>query len=375
MAKMNGKKLKTAILGLEGQGRLLLEAAANADFLKIEAVADKNSTLAQKTAAELNCTAYDDYRSLIIQNHFDWLIVAAPRHRCDKYVKDAIERKFNILVVPPLAGNFEEAADLVRLAEEQDIKFAVANPHRFTKGTLALQSFVTEKRIDHVFFLTAACTIGNAPLPPWRSDPKLAGGGVLMHECYDIIDLIISCFGVPELVYSLNTSNAPDRKQRLYRTEDAALLAMKFSDAFVANIVAVRAGVTEAQTKLVKICGKNKNLTLSGRDFIVTDESGKTIERLRYGGDELSAMTKLLENFALCITSPDNNVLRSCAAENLNNMAVIEAAYLSARTGFCEEPARILQMAKVEPKITLAGPTTMKNPHLTYRPTPDNISI
>jgi hypothetical protein len=30
-------------------------------------------------------------------------------------------------------------------------------------------------------------------------------------------------------------------------------------------------------------------------------------------------------------------------------MAVIESAYLSARTGFPEEPARILQLAQIEP--------------------------
>jgi len=352
---MSEKKLKTAILGLADKGRLLLEAAANTDFLKIEAVADKDSELVQKTAAQFKCTAYDDYRSLIMQNQFDCLIVADPWHTCDKYVKDAIERKFNILAGPPLARNFEEAAQLVRLAEEQDIQFAMANPNCFAKGPLVMQSFIAEKKIDHIFCLTAACTIGNAPLPPWRSDPKLAGGGVLLHECYGIIDLIVSSFGIPQQVYSLNASNALDRKQRLYVTEDTAMLTMKFSDAFVATLSVVRSGVAEPQTNIIKVYGRDKSLILSGKDLIVTDDTEQITKQFKYDSNEPSAMTKILENFALSLISPDNNKLCSSALQNLNNMAVIEAAYLSARTGFPEEPARILQMAKMQPQTLWQG--------------------
>ena len=56
-------------------------------------------------------------------------------------------------------------------------------------------------------------------------------------------------------------------------------------------------------------------------------------------------MTELLKNFALSILSPKESKLCSTGRENLRNMAVIESAYLSARTGFPEEPNRILQMA------------------------------
>jgi hypothetical protein len=47
------------------------------------------------------------------------------------------------------------------------------------------------------------------------------------------------------------------------------------------------------------------------------------------------------------VLSPDKNKLASSGRENLKNMAVIESAYLSARTGFPEEPGRILQMASL----------------------------
>ena len=68
--------MKTAILGLDEGGRLLLEAAGRVDCLQIHAVADKDTNLAENIAGECECAAYDDYRQLVIQNDLDCLLVA-----------------------------------------------------------------------------------------------------------------------------------------------------------------------------------------------------------------------------------------------------------------------------------------------------------
>jgi len=75
------------------------------------------------------------------------------------------------------------------------------------------------------------------------------------------------------------------------------------------------------------------------------DGLGQTNEELEYDDDASFCTKEQLKNFALSILSPDKNKLCSSGRENLKNMAVIESAYLSARTGFPEEPDRILQMA------------------------------
>ena len=135
-------KLKTAVLGLDECGIGLLRAASTIEDLQIEAVADKDTQLVQRVAGEYNCAAYDDYRQLIIQNQFDCLVVAAGLHSCDENIKTAIKKKFNILKMAPAARNFEEAVEFVRLSEDENIKFAVANPFRFSKSYLALRQFV-----------------------------------------------------------------------------------------------------------------------------------------------------------------------------------------------------------------------------------------
>jgi predicted dehydrogenase len=344
---MQDTRLKTAVLGLNDKGQILLKEAAATGYFQIQAVADKDAKLAEKIAAEYNCTAYDDYRQLIIQNQLDCLLVAAGIHSCDEYLRAPMKKKINILKLAPPARNFEEAAGFVRLAEEENIKFAVANTNRFAQSFLALRQFLQEGRIEQISLISAACSFGDQVHPVWQTDPKLAGGGVLLHNCYEMIDQIVWNFAAPQQVYSLNTNTAGDRKQRFFLTEDTAVVMMKFADTLIGNLMAGRTFGTRQE--FLKVYGRDKILTVSDTQFTVSDSLGQVSEEYKYSDDEICRMKKLLENFALSILSPDNNKLCSSARENLRNMAVIESAYLSARTGMAEEPGRILKMAQTEP--------------------------
>jgi predicted dehydrogenase len=345
---MNDGKLDTVILGLNEGGQLLLKASEAVDCLRIQAVADKDTVLAEKIAGQYKCAAFDDYRQLIIQNQIDCLLVAAPMHICDEYVRMAMKKRFNVLKMAPVARDFEEAAEFVRLAEEQQIQFAIANPSRYARGYIELQKLLEGGQMEHIFLLTAFCNLGGQPQPGWRTDPKLAGGGVLLHDCYQMIDQVVLNFGMPQQVYSLNTNQAQDKQQRLYLTEDTAIVTMKFSDTFIGNFVATRRVETGPKDGFLKLYAKDKILTVSDTQLIISEGLGRAIRKSKYDDDELVCTTELLKSFATGILSPDKNKLRSSGRENLKDMAVIESAYLSARTGFPEEPGKIMQMASLD---------------------------
>lgn len=343
---MSEGKLKTAVLGLNEAGQLLLEALSRVDYFEIQAVADRDTNLAEKIAGECQCAAFDDYRQLIIQSQLDCLLVAAGIHSCDEYVRMAMKKKFNILKLAPAARDFEEAAEFVRLSEEEGIRFAIANPRRFARSFLALREFLQQGRIEQIFLLTAFCSVGEQTYPGWQTDPKLAGGGVLLHNCYWMIDQVMLNFGIPRQVYSLNTNQAQDKQQRLYLTEDTAVVTMKFTDTLIGNLIASRRAGIGPKEEFLKLYGKDKILTVNDRRLTVSDGLGQKNEELEYDDDALFCMSEQLKNFALSILSPDKNKICSSGRENLQDMAVIESAYLSARTGFPEEPAKVLQMAQ-----------------------------
>ncbi len=128
---------------------------------------------------------------------------------------------------------------------------------------------------------------------------------------------------------------------------------MKFADTSFGNLTASK--VFGPKQELLRVYGKDKILTVSDTQFTLSDGFGRISEKSEYDDDQLRWYTALLKNFALSILSPDENRLHSSGRENLKDMAVIESAYLSARTGMPEEPGTILQMGRIEPVNTGPG--------------------
>lgn len=346
---MSETRLKTAVLGLNDRGMALLQAACQSEFFSVVAIADKDAKLAEKTAAKYNCIAFDDYRQLIMQNQLDCLLVAAGMYSCEEYIRMAIKKKFNIFKIAPPTRNFEESAQFVQMAKDEKIKFAIANPGRFADKFTAMQQLLQGGKIEQISLITAFCNFSGKDIPDWQTDLKFSGGGVLLRNCYDILDQIVCNFGVPEQIYSLTSNHALDMKQRLYRTEDIAVVSMKFSDTLIGNLIASR--ISGVKEEILKIHGKDKILTVTESGMTVHDTISQETEKFEYNDDEISCLGRQLENFALSIISPDNNKLCSSANENLKNMSVIESAYLSARTAMPEEPQKLLRMSEFQPRL------------------------
>ena len=345
---MSQEKLKTALIGLDEDGLNMLEALSKVDSFSLLAVADKNTKLAEKTALFYNCDPYDDYRQLIAQNTLDCLIVTGGIHRCDEYVKSAIKNKANILKLAPAARNFEETVEFYRLAKSNKVNYTVANTYRFAKSFLKLDDFLRQGSLEQITVITAQCGFANKKHPMWQTDPKLGGGGVLLHNCYGMIDAILKNNPLPQQVYSVNTNYAADRKQRQSLTEDVASMTMKFGDNIFANIVADKNTGEKFQ---LKIHSKDRIVTVTDSQFAIADKFSRTIEKVIYNDTELSRTIDLLEAFALSILLPKEHKFPNDISRDLKNMAVIEAAYLSARTSMPEQPERIMQMAQLEPEL------------------------
>jgi predicted dehydrogenase len=342
---MGSERLTTAVLGLNEAGRLMLRAAVSTGLFHIRAVADENPQKAQKTAAEYGCEVYSDYRQLVVQNQLDCLFVAAETHTCDEQIKAALRRRFHVLKAPPAARTFAEALEYVQLAESESVQFAVAEPGRFNDGYVAVREVISRGRLGPVFLIAACCNFDAADRPAWRIDPQVAGGGVLLHDCYQVLDQILWSFPLPEQVYALKTNLAPDRQQRLSLTEDTAVACMRFSDAMMGNLVATRSREAGPDRTTIEIHGKEALLTMADGQVTLRRCGAQEAQRWSCRENEQTLMERMLSSFAHSLANPAEHAFPCTGGESLRTMAVLEAAYLSARTGFPEEPARILLMA------------------------------
>ncbi len=342
---MGSGRLTTAILGLNDTGRCMLNAALATGMFEVQAVADLDQQKVEKAAVEHGCQAYTDYRQLIVQNQFDCLLVAAETHTCDEQIKAAIQRKCNVLKATPPARTFAETLEYVRLAQGENVQFAIANLGRFKTAYITAADVISQGRLGNIFLVAGSCTFTSVDRPSWQIDPQVAGGGVLLYDCYQVMDQILWNFPLPAQVYALKTNHAPDKQQRLCLTEDTAVVAMRFNDAFMGSLVATRSNGVGATVAAIEIHGKEGRLAVTDTEVVLTTRDGQGDQRWQYQEDEKVVMGRLFERFAKSLQSPEEHKFPGGGAESLKNMAVLESAYLSARTGFPEEPARVLQMA------------------------------
>ncbi len=339
---MSDRKITTGILRLDEDSLALLESAVRTGYFQVEAVADKDAKLASKVAAEYGCRAYDDYRQFVTQGRFDCLFVGSGIHGCDGHIRSAIKKKLHVLKAAPPGRNFEEVKEFALLSGEKEVRFCVACSGRFAKSYLALRRFLVEEDAGQPLVITGLCNSGEHVYPRWQSDPELSGGGVLLYQGYEVLDCIVSNFGMPNQVYCLRTNIAGDRQQRFYLTEDTIVMSMRFTESCCGAFSASR--VYGPGEECLRIYFKDRIVSMEQTCFIVHDAKGEQLRMEEFEKDAQGCMDNVVANFALSILNPQDNPPAGSVWEHVKNMAVIDSAYLSARTGMPEEPSKLFDM-------------------------------
>lgn len=339
---MSQTPLKTAVLGLNDHARMLIDCATKTGQFQIDAVADKDAELAQKVAADLNCRHYDDYRLAVMQSGIDVVFAAAPLHACAEYIHIALDKKMHVLRIAPPARTFNELTEFVRQAAENEVQFGIAAALRFNKAYIAMRDYIEQNRGENIFLVTLQCGVGLSQ-EPWQRDPKLAGGGIILYDCYEMIDQLVLSFGTPDEVYAANTSQAHDRKQRLYVTEDTAVITMKFADTLTVNVLASKA---LPQARILIAYGRDSKVCIDQSRLTAVDDQNNLLSATDEPATHSELMMRMLADFSQSIAGAAQMPPVSSGADHLAAMALMEAVYLSARTGAPESPQRILQMSQ-----------------------------
>jgi predicted dehydrogenase len=342
---MDTKKIKTAFLGITEKDQSLLETVWDNKSFRIAALAGNNQELVENFAGRYECAGFDDFRQLVVRNELDLLVVTAPIHLCEDYVKTAMKKGINILKLMPPALDFEQTVEFMQIAQKQKVKYFVANPFRFSPALGSIAEHVSLGDNNESYLVRCLCSAPvklDEPAQRWLNDPKLAGGGVFLRDCYHLIDLIVSNFGLPQQVFCLTTNHAPDKQQRLSITEDTATVQMKFSDTLMCSLVASRR-FGPASTSVTVHTSRNF-VTFTGETIRINDNSGDIVKEEKFEAEPREQLEKMLQGIATALLEPGRNQTNP-NTRNLKNMALIEAAYLSSRTAMPEEPHKVLEMA------------------------------
>jgi myo-inositol 2-dehydrogenase/D-chiro-inositol 1-dehydrogenase len=202
--------LRVGVAGLGRMGKLhFLNALRNKD-INVIAIADARRSN-QKVAEKYNVKIYDDYKRLIESEDLDAIIVSLPNFLKKESVTCAAEKDLAIFVDKPLARNFSEAKEIVKIVKTKNVPLMVGVNYRYFDSVQKVRSIMDQGRVGDIVIATSELIMDGPfshsyiprPVPGWWLDKEKAGGGALLDLGYHLIDLFNLMFGNMEIEFSI----------------------------------------------------------------------------------------------------------------------------------------------------------------------------
>lgn len=329
------KRLKVALMGLAGVGADYLAAIRSDEQFELAAVADTDPEVLRRHTDTVAAGVFEDYRSLIVETAhtgLDLLFVALEPFQSIEFVQMAAARGIGVFHKAPCARSVREAQRLVDQFAANERPLVVSRLWQFEPAYAALNRLV--EFTGHVYAATVYVQTADTPVG-WRGDSVQAGGGVLLNGAYEAVDMLIHLLGLPETVYAQCGVAVAPGAHRKYDTEDTAIVVLAFGHEQTACLTALR-GVAEPSWR-VTFMGVEGTVEVRADGLTIIPRDGKLVEYHR--AQTPNPVAHAISAFGASRLS-NGQPLKSKAEEHLPTLAVIEAAYLSARTGAPESPSR-----------------------------------
>ena len=232
--------MKYALIGCGRISVNHVKAAVNNHF-EIVAFCDVDpesiDVLVEKTGYTGNPERYADYKKMLGDHPEIELISIATRS--DLHAEIAlycIEKGVNVIIEKPIAMSINDANEIIRLAEEKNVKVATCHQNRFNAAVQETRKAMEEGRFGKLSHGSVNIRWNRNKnyydQASWRGK-WLSDGGALMNQCIHGIDLLRWFFGDEvEEVYGTTRQRFHDYLE----AEDVGMAVLKFKNGAVATI-------------------------------------------------------------------------------------------------------------------------------------------
>jgi predicted dehydrogenase len=302
---------------------------------------------AEQHAEACGAAAYDDLRLILVEQQPDAAVFALPPAVAGPYHSVAAARGIPVLSETPLARSFDDAVRAVSVFYQAEVPLVVAARWRFDSMVCDMLGAARNGGVRLAFAVVTADLPSD---PAWRGDAGQAGGGVLLHEAYEAVDLLVSLWGMPGDVTTQVSRLGPLSGTR-YDTEDTAAVLGRYDGGTSFCVMAAhRPGPASLRLSLV---GPDGDWTLTPQR--VEHEGADRRRNARQRPTPAALRAAILERFATLVRERPTSY-PGRAADQLATLAVLDAAYHSARTHAPESPERLYELAGMPvPRAALAA--------------------
>lgn len=146
--------LKVLLAGLGVRGRYWADVINRSERSKIVAYADPNPKALTDACQEFG--NYPTYKSaedaIANRDDIDVLILANPPIGRESQLRAAVEKSIPMLIEKPLALDLDEAANLVKIAEDADVPLMIGLNFRYLAVTIATQELLAKEQLGKAEF-------------------------------------------------------------------------------------------------------------------------------------------------------------------------------------------------------------------------------
>jgi len=281
---------------------------------------------------------YDDTRVMIAQGGIQALVLATSVRMSVELAETAAENNVHVWRLPPLARNFAGATEVARCAQRKGLVYRVASWSDFIAAELHAALSAAAEFSPHLTDIH--CCAPGPPMQAWQASKTESAGGVLAHDAYDMLEALVAVRGLPDSVFG--TTNRVRRRaaESLRETEDTAVAVLRYADGGLAVLRATW-DTPPYDQKTVHYAHEAK-VAFSRAAVEVRDAAGTLLDEGPLPDDFLRAEITAF-GAAVRQAAPDPAWTKTLD-RHLAVSAVLEAIYLSSRTGQPESPHKFYEV-------------------------------
>ncbi|MFL7794172.1 MAG: Gfo/Idh/MocA family protein, partial [Anaerolineae bacterium] len=205
---MGKEKVRLAVVGLNGIGKLHMRNVENLDKVELAAVCDIVPERAQAAAEQYGCLAYTDSNALLKDRVCDAVVIATPHYDHTTIGIAALESGHHVLVEKPISVHKADCERLIAAHKDKGLVFAAMFNQRTDPHYRKIKQLVDEGEVGDSLRISLIITTWFRTQTyydsgGWRATWAGEGGGVLLNQCPHNLDLLQWICGMPSKVWAM----------------------------------------------------------------------------------------------------------------------------------------------------------------------------
>lgn len=320
---------RTALVGCGLISRSHLQAyAAFAGRAEVAWCVDLDLDRAQAMAETCGARATDSLDEVLADPEVDAVEVLTPHHAHEGPTLAALAAGKAVLLQKPLAHDRAAAQRIAEAARRATVPLVYGEMSQTSPSVAAVRAALEAGQVGQVVAIQATYAhfqSGEVLRTPWRYDPSLAGGGALLDGGIHYVNILRQFGGPVRTVQALTRQVRPE-----LGGEDTSALLLEFESGVLGTLLSTHAS---------RRWPDGPSVTVYGTDALVVLDGPWAGARLLRGRedpvDELhTGRVPLFESMLeALLDAMDGEPNRAPVEAGLADLAIVEAAYQSARSG------------------------------------------